>query len=223
MAIGMIDKFRAHFAAHSDWSKACRFEASFFAPPCLNGKTPVGLRMQCETAELPGYNINTVDGKVYGSSYAVAATPVFNDLNLTFICAGDLWEKKFFDEWMEIMMNKDRYGFNSLYREEYVTSIEIKQYDETHGQLVTMASNIPGISKVVNKIEQYLDVPAAVQYHAKFVEIFPTSVAPISLNWAEDSINRLNVTFKYRYWTQIQGTGVLGQFKNMIKNTGLKF
>lgn len=216
----MIDKFRAHFGTHSDWSKSSRFEAFIFSPPCMGRRNPEGLRFQCETAELPGYNINTVEGKVYGAHYASAATPVFNDLNLTFICAGDMWEKKYFDDWMEFILPKNKYDFTAAYRKDYVTTIEVKQYDETSGQVAQAVSAIPFVRDIVDK---YVDTPAATQYHVKFLEIFPTSVAPIALNWAADDINRLNVTFKYRYWNEVKDTGLVGQFVDVFKNSTLKF
>ena len=190
----MIDKFRAHFSSHNEYSKTCRFEATIFPPICMNNADTAGLKFQCETAELPGYNVNTVDGRVYGGHYAVAATPVFSDLNLTFICAGDLWEKQFFDDWMNEIMPKDQYKFSAKYRDKYITTIEIKQFDE-----LSAPSYASGPDDLLGEDTE----SSIVRYHVKFLEAFPTSVAPIALTWADDSIARLSVTFKYRLWNQV--------------------
>jgi hypothetical protein len=167
-----INDFMAHYAGHKEYSKTSKFEVFIVKPPALALPSPNGLQFQCETSELPGYNINIVEGRVYGASYAVAATPVFNDLNLTFICAGDLWEKQFFDAWMDFILPKGEYEYLAKFRESYTANIEVRQFLET----------------------------GEIAYRATFFEAFPTSVAPITLNWADDGINRLNVTFKYRHW-----------------------
>lgn len=184
--MSFVDKFRSHFGDHKDYSKTSRFEVFIFAPSTLRGSlaNSEGLKFQCETSELPGYNINTVDGKVYGAHYAVAATPVYNDLNLTFICAGDLWEKQFFDNWMNYIMPKGDYGYFPQYRDSYVAPIQVRSYLELQ---VSESNQTPQIA-----------------YEARFIEAFPTSVSPISLNWGDDSINKLSVTFKYKRWEQLK-------------------
>lgn len=202
-----INEFTTHFDRHQTFSKSSKFEVFVFPPEVMNGgifdrlkitigrgglrvnmNSPRGLRFQCETAEIPGYNINTVDGRVYGASYAVAATPVFNELTLTFICAADLWEKEFFDDWQNAILPKDQYGYKAQYRDSYVSNIVVRQFHETG------------------------DLAAAYT----FLEAFPTSVAPISLNWGSDEINKLNVTFKYARWEKKVGVELTDKINEMI-------
>jgi hypothetical protein len=167
-----VDNFLSHYANHKDFSKASRFDVDIFLPDSLVNvlPNPSGLKFQCEIAELPGYNFDTIDGRIYGAPYAIAARPSFQDLRLTFICAGDLWEKKFFDAWQEFIMPKT--DFLPRYRIEYVANIEVRQYYST----------------------------GEISYLATFREAFPSSIDPIALSWGDDAINRLSVTFKYRYW-----------------------
>jgi hypothetical protein len=205
-----INEFTSHFDSHQTYSKASKFEVFVFPPDVISGglfdrlkltigrgglrfnmNSSRGLRFQCETAELPGYNLNTVDGRVYGASYAVAATPVFNELSLSFICAADLWEKEFFDDWQNAILPKDRYGYKAQYRDSYVSNIEVRQFHET-GDL-------------------------AAKY--TFLEAFPSSVSPISLSWGSDEINRLNVTFKYARWEKKVGVELTDKIDEMINKT----
>lgn len=165
-----LTSFLSNFDRHNGFSKTCRFEVEIPYAPVGSGRD---LTFQCEVAELPGYNINTVDGLVYGAPYAIAATPVYNELNLTFICAADMWEKKFFDAWLEYILPQRDYRLK--YRDEYATFINVKQFTET-GQIA---------------------------YYATFIDAFPNTTAPITLNWADDGINRLSVGFKYRSWKAI--------------------
>lgn len=197
--MAFVDRFLSHYSRHADYSKTSKFETVISIGGDLLARvgSPTDLRFQCEVSELPGYNINTVEGKVYGATYAVAANPVFNELNLTFICAGDMWEKRFFDDWMEYILPKQ--NFLARYRNEYVGTITVTQYSEV--SIKTEEESFA--SSEIGNIKTY---------RVKFLEAFPTSVAPIALNWADDSVNRLAVTFKYRRWErELGGKPIIGE------------
>lgn len=189
--MSFVDKFRSHFGKHQDFSKTSRYEVMIFSPEKLTKylASPEGLRFQCETAELPGYNINTVERRIYGAPAAVAINPVYNDLSLTFICAGDLWEKKYFDDWMDFIVPKGQYNHSPQYREDYVSTFTIKSYSE-------MATDV--------KAADTKDQTGMLAMETRIYGVFPTSVAPISLSWAGDDVNRLSVTFKYKSWERIE-------------------
>lgn len=193
--MSFVDRFLAHFANHKDFSKSSKFEVNVYANDNLlaNFGDARGLTFQCEAAELPGYNFDTVEGRVYGAPYAIAARPAFNDLRLTFICAGDMWEKKFFDNWQEFIMSKN--NFFPKYRSEYIANIEVIQFvDVAAGNSPSFNQNQDG------SLVSTADLRSQIAYRAVFHEAFPTSIDPISLSWADENINRLNVNFKYRYW-----------------------
>lgn len=193
------DLFLANYAVHGDFSKVSKFAAYIFPPSGLTSgglfggliKLPslvnsAGLSFQCETAELPGYNINTVESKIYGAPYQVAATPVFADLSLTFICAADLWEKKFFDDWMNFILPKGtNRGYLANYKNQYASIIRVVQFTET---------GIPSLT-------------------IKFMEAFPYTIAPMTTNWADDGIHRLTVGFKYKHWEResLIASAILGR------------
>lgn len=165
----------SHFAKHKDFAKTSKFDVLIYKPPGLALQT-TDLRFQCETSELPGYNINTVDGKYYGVPQSVASVSSFGDINLTFICAADLWEKKLFDLWMNLISPVNSYLLE--YKTQYSTKIEINQYYES-----ATSSSSPEKS-----------------YTVTLFNAFPVSISPLQLNWADDGIHRLSVTFKYDYW-----------------------
>jgi hypothetical protein len=157
------------------------------SPPPKLGYNTFDLRFQCEASELPGYNINTVDGRYYGVSSPVASVASFNDINLTFICAGDFWEKRMFDKWMNLIIPFNNY--NPEYRDNYVSpKIEINQFAD-YGEGPSLKP------KIIYTVALY--------------NAFPSIVAPLQVNWADDGVHRLNVTFKYEYWItgDIEGQG----------------
>ena len=127
-----VNKFLANFDAHGGFARSSKFEAKIFLPsPLSQASSLEALSLQCETAELPGYAVNTVEQKIFGAPTYIAATPSFGDISLTFICAGDLWEKKIFDSWMDMIVPKTTYLVN--YKNNYTTNIEIHQYSDYVG------------------------------------------------------------------------------------------
>lgn len=178
-----VNQFRDHFAKHDDFARTSKFDVRIAAPPGLE-LSASDLRFQCEATELPGYTVNTVDGRYYGVANPVASFPTFADLTLTFVCAGDFWEKKLFDRWMNLVIPVNDY--NPRYKIDYVSpKIEINQFAE-----FASTSN-----------------SAQVIYNVQFYEAFPTAIAPLSLNWSDDGIHRLAVTFRYEYWTSDKNSG----------------
>lgn len=175
-----VNEFRTHFSKHNEFAKTSKFDVMVSPPPGLQfNELARDLRFQCETTELPGLTINTVDNRYYAIASPVATFPTFNELSLTFVCAGDFWEKKFFDRWMNLVVPFNNYNPN--YKEEYTSpKIEINQYSET--------SSSDSLSPLII-------------YKASIFGAFPTSIAPMSVNWGDDSVHRLVVTFRYEYWT----------------------
>lgn len=203
-----VDAFLSNYAIHGDFAKPSKFAALIYQPPGLvagglfggligqnratqqlgRGLNVASLAFQCESAQLPGYQINTVEQRVYGAPWHTAATPAYQPLELTFICAGDMWERKFFDDWMEFMLPKESERVSvseyinaggekttqglARYRDEYISSIQVIQFHDT-------------------------GIPSNRFY---FEEAFPVNVAPMPVNWGDDGIHRLNVTFQYRTW-----------------------
>lgn len=220
------DQFRTYFHNHSDFAKSSKFEVRI-ASPRISGLSLWNddLRFHCESAELPGRAITTLDNRRYGVPDPVAATTTYSDIRLTFICAGDFIEKKFFDSWMNYIAPTDNYHVR--YKEYYQTDIDIIQYYETaqdpndpgrlnkfNNLLTTAESIFPKISavaeigrNVANTLEErnrkplVIDAEKQKAYKATLRNAFPVSLDAIPMQWNDDGILRLNVTIKYEYWT----------------------
>lgn len=175
-----VSEFLNHFDKHKDFARTSKFEVRI-APPSGIQLDTMPLRLQCESTELPAYGVNVSENRYYGVPEPLAASPTaFGDITLTFICAGDMWEKKLFDRWINFIMPINNY--NPRYKDDYCTQIEISQFDgvATSENLATQTSQ---------RI-----------YYAKLFGAFPISIGTMSLNWADDGIHRLPVTFRYDYW-----------------------
>lgn len=135
------------------------------------------LAMQCESAEIPGTSLITADVKIYGPTFKIPYQKQFSDMNMTFICTNDFYEKKLFDTWIEAIMPLDTNNLRFPKGEStgYMTDITIMQYDEFIKQI----------------------------YAVKLIDAFPISVAAMPLSWAEESFHRVTVSFSYRKFETI--------------------
>lgn len=184
------NNLRKHLSKHGDLSKPSKFKVEIFASGSTKGniheelnKKSRELTFQCEATELPGYTVNTSESKVYGPSWHVATVPTFTDISLTFICAGDMWEKKFFDDWMNSIVPVAFGGLGTAashprYRDDYICDIKIYQYVDTNS------------TKYV--------------YGCILEEAFPTNIGALAVNWGDtDGVHRLAVSFKYTRWKRL--------------------
>lgn len=150
-----------------------------------NSQTSRYLALQCESAELPGKTLQTADVKVYGPTFKVPYSTQYSDMNLTFICTNEFYERKLFDRWMEAIQPTDTNNmrFPKGNASRYMTNIKIIQYDDFIKQI----------------------------YAVELIDAFPIGIAPQTLNWSEDGFHRLSIQFAYqKYRTIYDGNYDLG-------------
>jgi len=135
------------------------------------------LSLQCETAELPGKTLLTQDARIYGPSFKVPYQVQYNDINLSFICTNDFYERKLFDRWLEAIMPSDTNNlrFPKENATRYMTNIKIIQFDDFIKQIFAI----------------------------ELIDAFPIGIAPQSLSWSEDNFHRLGVQFAYQKYRVI--------------------
>jgi hypothetical protein len=128
------------------------------------------LAYRCEIAQLPGRNLSTVEQKIYGPSEKFPHHVTYNDIDMTFIVDGDMREKYFFDAWLDYINPTN--SFNIAYKETYCTDIKVIQYDISNRK----------------------------SYSVTLVDAYPISVNQLDLDWSNDGVHKLSVTFAYTYW-----------------------
>jgi len=128
------------------------------------------LTFKCEQAEFPGREFVTSDARIYGPSYKSPYMSSYGDVNLTLLCDSSLSQKQLFETWMSSINTPYSFDFN--YRDSYVADVTIEQYNEINKQTYTCTLR----------------------------EAYPVSVTPLSANWADDNVHKLQVTLTYRYW-----------------------
>lgn len=221
------DEFRTYFAKNNDFAKGSKFEVRIAPPQFMPNGPNYGksyeFRFQCESAELPGITIDTVENRRYGIPEPIASKATYQDVRLSLICAGNMVEKKYFDNWLNYIIPRNNYHLR--YKEDYATIIEIYQFSEiaedpnnpSSGSLNSLLSTaeavFPKISpiaeigrNIANTLEERKRKPLVIDaekqkaYLTTLYGAFPTIVDAIPMNWNDDGILRLNITIKYDYW-----------------------
>jgi hypothetical protein len=196
---GTINDFKSSFT--KDLARANRFDVNIPIPLTLIPyiKSARNLVYRCESANLPGRTMMTLDQKI-GSNpiekYPYIST--YNDLDLTFIVDGDMQQKIFFDAWMNFI--NPTYNYNFRYKGDYSTTIQINQYD------------------VENKIS----------YSVNLFDAFPISMNQLDLDWSSDNPHKLSVSFAYTRWSNnsLQSFGMelvdagLANFSDVVGGLG---
>jgi hypothetical protein len=153
-----------------------RFDVIINIPPCLGGRDNRTISLLCEQASLPLLNINTKSHRIYGPPLPRPVTSEYGGegLPLTFHVDREMKVKRFFEDWMEKIIDRDT--FNVAYKSTYTTFLYISQLDEA------------------DNVNYTIDVEDA----------FPRSMNLMELNnAAQNQTHRLTVLFAYRKWRRI--------------------
>ena len=111
------------------------------------------MMFRADSAELPGRTMSTSEYRgTTGPIRKIAYASTYRDTTIGFLCSADLREKKYFEEWQDIIMNHkstDSFSSDSLgdafgvgYYDDYakLQTVEIRQYDETKSKFSTFAT-----------------------------------------------------------------------------------
>ena len=132
------------------------------------------LSLQCEQAELPGKQLQTVDARIYGPTYKIPYQAQYSDITLQFLCSNSFYERKLFDRWLEnivpVNTNNARFPRGSGIGDGYLVNITVVQFDD-----------------YIKKI-----------YAIELIDAFPISIAAQPLSWGDDNFHRVSVQFSYQ-------------------------
>lgn len=140
------------------------------APAIGGGRNAEIVSMMCNTASLPGSGVMTTELRYFGEvserPYGVFYTPV----QLTFYLDNALSAKKYFDEWMKLIVNKDTRTFG--YYDDFVKTVEI----------IVMDRNDNEIDRI------------------KLHEAYPKTINDVGLDYSSNAPMVLSVNLVYKWW-----------------------
>lgn len=168
---GSISDFKSSFT--TDLARPSRFDVLIPVPIILLGSPYVSsksLAYRCESAQLPGRTFEMTEQRTYGPIEKYPHLTSYTDIDLTFLVDDDMKQKYMFDGWFDTI---NPYLDNNYgYKEDYATTITINQYDVTN----------------------------ELSYSVDLIDAFPVSVNQLDLDWSNEGVHKLSVTFAYTYW-----------------------
>ena len=194
-AYGVINEILAEFRSDDGFALPSRYEVVILPPQGTRGKPKGALNnifskvmeentgegttrkvgLQCETIEFPGRNLDTEpDSNIYGPTREIVQGYSYAEITATFRMSADYREKKFFETWQRLAYNPQTWAMG--YYDEYSGGLQIFQLDQNDRR----------------------------RYGVEIVECFPKTVAAQALTAAQATeVQKLQVTFSYRYWKNL--------------------
>jgi hypothetical protein len=182
-----INGFLHNLSAHNETARTDKYDvmiplpAGLPSPPMSGAAVQRALSLQCEVSELPGRDIQMLEYKTHAFIRRIPHQIQYGTQSFTFLVTGDMWEKKFFDSWMDYMVPAQT-GLVT-----YPDVSHVKQYE------VDITCN------------QY-DSKGRLVYAVNLLDAAPISIGALNQSWDNDSIHKLTVVFAYRKWTSSQTT-----------------
>ena len=188
-AYAALDEIFAEFRSDDGFARPTRYEVFFF-PPVSRSQTNIFAQvmgqtvadqtarktaLRCESFEFPGRNLDSApDTNIYGPEREIVQGYSYGDVTAVFQCSSDMKEKRFFETWQRLAYNPQTWSMQ--YYNDYTGSIKIFQLDETDRQ----------------------------RYGVELVECFPKTIAAQPIAYAAvNEIQKVSVTFAYRYWKDL--------------------
>ena len=153
------------------------------------------ISLRAETVNLPGRTLTTsTDSNIYGPDREVVEGVTFADeISIDFQASSGLDERVFFENWQRKAFNED--DFNIGYYTDYIGEMQIY---------------------ILDKQDQR-------RYGLRLLEVFPKTITANNLTYVQSTeIMKTNVTFSFRYWTNLdqryQSPDITGKVLNTIFN-----
>lgn len=135
--------------------------------------TKVGLL--CHSVSIPQKTLQTYEHKQLGVAYKVPHSIIFDPVIFTFYADGDMEVRRFFDAWIQCIINDENATMN--FYDEYVSQIRIS----------------------------LMDVEGRIRHIVEFYEAFPMSLSNLDLSYASNnSLLSLSVTMSYKRWVEVK-------------------
>lgn len=187
-AYTFLNQAIAHYHSDDGLAKTNRWEILISPPsgsslrnpfgPIIRANTGAGitesLGLMCESFAFPGRNLeSSPDTNIFGPEREIVNGYSFGDISSTWRLSSDMRERQFFDTWQRLAYNPN--DFTIGYYHDYVGEIRIFQLDEKDKR----------------------------RFGIKLLEVFPKTVDQMTTTQGAGDLQRVNVTWAYRYWVSL--------------------
>lgn len=185
-----VDKFVSNQLGKKDLARSAHFRFRIEPPVGPNlgvHELEDNINMMCESTVFPDITSVGIDGKV-GSAYEYQIVNFRNyaSIEATFLCHTDLFQKKFFERWMDLTF--DHRSGQPRYYNEYKGTMYIYQLKHN------FIDDLPGI-----------DESNDWTYCVKLHDVYPNNISTMPVSWGDsNTIQKITVTFHFRYYNSSQ-------------------
>ena len=208
-AFGVINDIISGFRSNEGYAVPNRYEVVINPPAKLGGGLSENIfanserganvrdiSMRVESVTLPGRTLTTAaEANVYGPNREIVEGVTYaDDIAIDFQASSGLDERVFFENWQRQAFNEKTWNIG--FYNDYIGSMEI----------------------------YLLDRQDVRRYGLKLWEVFPKTIGSTTLTAAEATeIIKTNVSFSFRYWTNIdqnqQGPDIVGRIFETVVNS----
>ena len=130
--------------------------------------------MLCSSVTLPGKRISTTEATHNHNLAKKPYSMATDEVTMTFLLTGDYYIKKYFDMWMNMVVDSAHHHYKTMYKKDYVADIEIR----------ALQGNEDGIVGYGNLLEN----------------AYPIQMSQVELSNASDGLMELTITWEYDNW-----------------------
>jgi hypothetical protein len=175
----------------------------------INFKTALTLQMKerlaltCQTASLPSKGIMTQELNAVGNGPAINHAYAENylpELRLTFLCSADMFERQYFVNWMENIINRGTHEVAMYEKYAQPWSIVVAVLPPDMGKLPRKQR---GKGVTFNDVIDSVGGPEKPSeiYFVQYEHVYPFKIAQQELSHAgQNQLLQFDVTFKYHRW-----------------------
>ena len=174
-----IGQFKAQTLANFASPNLFRVEITSNNPLGTNSRIRERLSLVCHNAQIPGLTMVATDKDLTYRSNVRQKT--YDDITLAFHCNDDMLELKYFQDWMENMVDPstNRVGFYN----NYIGTITVHKLSKQLNKNNTTDENATTLVTTIN-------------------EAYPKRIEPLALDYSGTGVMSLSVNFSYRNYHQ---------------------
>ena len=171
-----IERIKSAVSSHRGFANPNRFEIYVTPPRFLVGRYRGDIQVLCDSIELPGQQLATVEHFVSAKAIKKPTNYINDDVNMTISITNDFYPWDFFDDWIKGIIKRDtnQHKYGVRFKEDYVSDLDIYTIGSDRG---------------------------VTSRHIRLINTYPTTLGSISLgNQNENLITQVPITFAYDDW-----------------------
>lgn len=172
MALGSVDEFKSRLTGGGA-------RGNLFQVTLANPRGGLGVNLDVdfgsfmiEAAQLPSSSVGTIEIPFRGRRLKVAGDRVFEPWTVTVINDTEFKIRDEMEKWMNAIANHADAG-GTQNPELYFADLRVEQFDRDESVIKTYT----------------------------FKDAWPSDISAIDLSYADDNIERFQITWQYQYWT----------------------